>query len=165
MHAAIAEIVFGLFNLIVGFAVGRLAGSTHVPSALRAPWTPPSITFAIVWSIAFYLLGGAYYRIWTSPHSNRMRKFDVLVHFALIHAWTPIFFYFKQYDHSLIVMTGVVVFTLQLAFSDINAKQTMFKTLFWTVFISWLVYAFSLNIYATSMFHRVAKPVSTYKWL
>ena len=70
----------------------------------KAPFTPPSYVFGIVWPILYTLMGISTYLIWSdpkcSPYCSALTFFFIQLFFNLI--WTTLFFKWNMYKTALL---------------------------------------------------------------
>lgn len=135
--------------MLLGFLSGQMAGSTADSPwfiALDKPSTfPPPVTFGIVWTILYFLMGlalalvcaawGARGRVWAIV--------AFVAQFALNLAWSPVFFAMHEIRAALVVI-GVL---------DVLVIVTI--ALFWQVrrlaawlmlpYLAWILFATVLN--------------------
>jgi len=113
----------------------------------KAPFTPPSYVFGIVWPILYTLMGISTYLIWSdpkcSPYCSALTFFFIQLFFNLI--WTTLFFKWNMYKTALldiVVMFGfsVVTFLKYLVINPIAAYLLI-------PYLAWLCLAFTLNAY------------------
>ena len=104
----------------------------------KAPFTPPSYVFGIVWPILYTLMGISTYLIWSdpkcSPYCSALTFFFIQLFFNLI--WTTLFFKWNMYKTALldiVVMFGFSVVTF--------LKYLLIP------YLAWLCLAFTLNAY------------------
>lgn len=146
MHPLL-NVAIGFFSAWISAPVGSgIFAPLIVVPELRAAWTPPGFVFAIVWNIAFILLALEY---------RQMSGFSKWLHFAMLHSWTPIFFGLHMYRVSVVLFGGIYILSLfllasQARFRAIHKRPSSLPTILWVLFLVWLGYAASLNIYATS---------------
>lgn len=141
-----------LVNIFVGYFSAWISASPGsamfsklvIPELLRAPWTPPGIVFGIVWNIAFYWLALEY------RHVNRWMR---TAHFLLLHTWTPIFFGLQMYKASLAILAASFVLSAWIAIRRAYhvPHGSLINSVAWVLFLSWMAFAASLNIYSTSV--------------
>ena len=117
----------------------------------KASFNPPNWLFGPAWTILFFLMGWAFYKIWTSFAKNKTNAYWAFgVQFVLNVLWSAIFFG----QHSLrlgfieiIVMWIAILWTI-IEFYKINkmAGYLLFPYLIWVTFGSILnYYALILN--------------------
>ena len=113
----------------------------------KAPWTPPSKVFGIVWSILYILLFISFFLVWNDkkcfPYCNALTFF--LIQLVLNLSWTTIFFKFKKPIIALVSIILIILFTLLTFKLFIKINKTAAYLLI--PYISWLLLASSLNLY------------------
>jgi len=117
----------------------------------RAPWSPPSVVFGIVWPILYTLMTVAFIMVWKDetcyPYCSPLTTFLIQLVFNL--CWTTIFFKLRMPKLALLDLIATLVFTIATysQFSKINILSG--KLLL--PYIIWLFLAFSLNSYIVVM--------------
>ena len=117
----------------------------------RAPWSPPSFVFGIVWPILYTLMTIAFIMVWKDdkcyPYCSPLTTFLIQLAFNL--CWTTIFFKMKMPRLALLDLVLTLIFTIATysQFSKINVQAG--KLLL--PYIVWLFLAFSLNSYIVVM--------------
>jgi len=173
---AIVNILAGFFTAWLSApSDGSFIGGLVVPPILRAAWTPPGFVFAIVWNIAFYVLAKEYTFInpslkWTHfllIHSwtplffgLHMYRTSLVVLFAVFitSVWIAFIRFLHvemrhgefSFDPAEYVDTQSGENQVRFHFQITPPKMPKPNTLFWICFITWLAFAASLNLYATS---------------
>ena len=113
----------------------------------KAPWTPPSHVFGIVWSILYTLLFISFFLVWNNkkcfPYCNALTFF--LIQLVLNLSWTTVFFKFKMLRIALVSLTLIILFTL-LTFK-LFLKVNKIAAYLLIPYIAWLFIAASLNLY------------------
>lgn len=135
--------------LLLGFLSGQVAGSGPGNpwfDYLEKPSTyPPPVTFGIVWTILYVLMGLAVALV-CSAWGARGRTLALIafaVHFLLNIAWSPVFFAMHEMSLALGIIAGMIVTLLVVI------------ALFWKVrplagallipYLAWIVFAALLN--------------------
>ena len=117
----------------------------------RAPWSPPSKVFGIVWPILYTLMFTAFIIVWKDencyPYCYPLTTF--LIQFVFNLCWTTIFFKMKMPKLALVDLIATLIFTIATynQFSKINALSGKLLT----PYIIWLFIALSLNSYIVIM--------------
>lgn len=113
----------------------------------KAPWTPPSKVFGIVWSILYTLLFISFFLVWNDkkcfPYCNALTFF--LIQLVLNLSWTTIFFKFKKPILALVSIILIILFTL-ITFR-LFIKVNKIAAYLLVPYIAWLLLAGSLNLY------------------
>lgn len=135
--------------LLAGFVSGQLAGSgpgnPWFDSLAKPSTYPPPVTFGIVWSVLYVLMGLAFAFV-CSAWGARGRGVAItmfLIQLALNLAWSPVFFGAHQISGAL-VLIGVL---------DVMVLITL--VLFWRIrrvagllmlpYLAWILFATLLN--------------------
>lgn len=138
--------------VLLGFLSGKIAGSGPGNAwfdALAKPGIyPPPITFAIVWTLLYVLMGLALAMI-CAARGARGRGSAVIafvVQFVLNLAWSPVFFAMHKMTGGLVVlglMVAAVIVTI-LMFARVRpiAAMLLVPYLLWICFASYLNFAF-----------------------
>lgn len=113
----------------------------------KAPLTPPSIVFPIVWNILFVLMGIAVWRVWCKRHSGVHFVIAVfIIQLGLNVLWSYLFFGMHRPDFALIeiVVLWLMILLTVFAFLKVDklAGILMLPYLAWVSFASYLNYAF-----------------------
>ena len=117
----------------------------------RAPWSPPSKVFGIVWPILYTLMTVSFILVWKDkkcyPYCSSLTIFLIQLAFNL--CWTTLFFKFKMPKLALIDLIATLIFTIMAynTFSKINTLSSILLI----PYIIWLFIAFSLNFYIVIM--------------
>ena len=113
----------------------------------KAPFTPPSYVFGIVWPILYTLMAISTYLVWTNekcyPYCSAITFFLIQLFFNLI--WTTLFFKLNMPKLALLdkaLILGFTIFTFQ-KYLQINKIAAYILI----PYIAWLCLAFILNAY------------------
>jgi len=123
----------------------------EVEPMVKASWTPPGFVFGIVWTVAFWQLARAY---------QKMDQWPRWLHFCMLHAWTPVFFGLHMYRTSVFLFGGIYILSAFLAIDPIwhairyRQRSAIKPAVLWALFMTWLTFAASLNIYAAYAAHK-----------
>lgn len=106
-----------LIPVLGGAVVGYLNSSTiNTYETLKKPFfAPPDIVFPVVWTILYILMGIAAYRIFMRNKQGIDDKggyFFYLVQLMINFLWSFIFFTFRLYGISFIVLVILLIFIL-----------------------------------------------------
>lgn len=125
--------------------------STWYSTVNKASFNPPNWLFGPAWTILFFLMGWAFYLIWTNSAKNKSRAYGVFaIQFALNILWSAIFFGLKLPVWAfleIIILWLAILWTI-LEFRKINstASWLLVPYLLWVTFASVLsYYAWILN--------------------
>lgn len=140
-------------NILLALGGGLLIGfltrnSMIVYNNLKKPiFTPPSIIFPIVWTILYILMGIAAYRIYMNNKSGRDDKgayFYYLIQLSINFLWSIIFFNFRLYGISFILIIVLVILiiltTIKFFKVDKIAGALMIPYILWVSFASMLTF-------------------------
>jgi benzodiazapine receptor len=117
----------------------------------RAPWSPPSYVFGIVWPVLYVLMGISFYITWNDkkcfPYCNALTFFLIQLSFNLV--WTTIFFKYKMPKLALLDLIATLVFTIITYINVVHINRLASSLLL--PYIVWMCLAFSLNLYIVIM--------------
>jgi len=120
-------------------------------SLKKAPWTPPSYVFGIVWPILYIMMSVSLLLVWNAkscfPYCNALTFFFIQLFFNII--WTTLFFKYKLPLVALIDIILILYFTL-ITFQRFYQKNKIASYLL-IPYICWLLLAVSMNIYIVFM--------------
>lgn len=117
----------------------------------KASFNPPGWLFGPAWTILFFLMGWAFYLIWTSSAKDKMTAYVVFgFQFLLNISWSAIFFGLKLPGEALfeIVLLWLSILWTIIVFYKISktASHLLIPYLLWVSFASVLnYYAWVLN--------------------
>lgn len=113
----------------------------------KAPWTPPSKVFGIVWSVLYTLLFISFFLVWNNkkcfPYCNALTMF--LIQLALNLTWTTVFFRYRMVRTALVSIILIIIFTI-ITFTYF-IKVSKLAAYLLLPYIAWLLLASSLNLY------------------
>jgi tryptophan-rich sensory protein len=138
--------------VLLGFVSGRMAqsgpGNPWFDALVKPDIYPPPITFAIVWTILYVLMGVALAMV-CAARGARGRGLAVVafaVQFALNLAWSPVFFGAHRITGGLVVigLLDLAVLVTIALFARIRpvAALLLVPYLAWVCFATYLNYAF-----------------------
>jgi len=157
----IALLVFLGASALVA-ALGGLATANHVngwyATADKAPWSPPNWVFGPVWTVLYTAMAVAAWLVWRSPAdgSRTPKKRAALtaygVQLVLNLLWTPVFFALYPVLGTpalwiafvIIVALAVAVAVTVVLFGPISRTAGLLML----PYLSWIVFASSLNLWA-----------------
>jgi tryptophan-rich sensory protein len=120
--------------------------STWYANLTKPVFNPPNWLFAPAWTILFFLMGWAFYLIWTSKSNNKsVAYFAFGVQFLLNIAWSAIFFGLKSPNmafYEIIILWLAILWTI-VEFHKIN-KSAAYLLI---PYILWVSFASTLNYY------------------
>ncbi len=136
--------------MLLGFLSGRVAGSgadnPWFASLTKPALYPPPITFPVVWSILYVLMGLALAMVCAARSAPGRNRAIVLfcVQLAINLAWTPLFFGAHQLSGALllIVVLDAALLLTVLAFRTVRplAAALLLPYLAWVLFASLLTF-------------------------
>ncbi|MFT5874700.1 MAG: benzodiazapine receptor [Clostridium sp.] len=148
------SIVALIISILLAQGVGFLSGFLSMTSQntyenFNKPFfSPPGWVFPVVWTILFFLMAVAAYRIWMKGKSGEdVRKALVLYGFQLFlnFLWPIIFFRFRLYAIAFLELLLLIVFILLTTFEfhkiDKIAGYLMIPYIAWVSFAGVLNYA------------------------
>lgn len=136
--------------VIGGLLIGYLTMSgINTYNSLKKPmFTPPNITFPIVWTILYILMGLAAYRIYMKNSIGKKDDgayFYYLIQLALNFFWSILFFNLKLYGLSFIL---IIVLLLLIIVSVIKFfKVDKIAGILMIPYIIWVSYATVLSFF------------------
>ncbi|AWI05316.1 TspO/MBR family protein [Clostridium drakei] len=133
----------GIFSAILGMSNSKTYMNFNKPS-----FSPPSWVFPIVWTILFFLMAIAAYRIWIrGKQGENIRKALELyvVQLMLNFFWTIIFFRFRLYGIAffelLVLLIAILLTTFEFYRIDKVSAYLMIPYIIWVSFAGVLNYA------------------------
>lgn len=134
-------------TLLVGFAAGQLGSPDTVWFAglVKPAIFPPPITFAIVWSVLFVLIGLSMALVasaWGAPGRGLALGVFAL-HFLISQSWSAVFFGMQDMQLGLIVI-GAAIATLLIALALVLRVRRSAGLLL-VPYLAWLCFAGVLN--------------------
>jgi tryptophan-rich sensory protein len=113
----------------------------------KAPWSPPSYIFGIVWPILYAMMAVSFFLVWNNqkcfPYCSALTTFLIQLAFNL--SWTTIFFYYKMPKLAFLDILIIQYFTIQTYYEFLKVNKLAAYLLL--PYLSWLLVAFSLNLY------------------
>ncbi|GCD09362.1 TspO/MBR family protein [Clostridium tagluense] len=146
----VALIISVLLTEGVGFLSGFLSmtASKDYENFNKPSFSPPGWVFPVVWTILFFLMAVAAYRIWMKGKSGEdVTKALVLyvVQLFLNFLWSIIFFRFRLYAIAFLELLLLLVFILLTTFEfyriDKPSAYLMIPYIVWVSFAGVLNYA------------------------
>jgi translocator protein len=115
--------------------------------SLDKPWfTPPDITFGIVWPVLYLMMGIASYLIWKERKTHPTARTGIYLYgiqLVLNLAWSILFFGIKSTEaafYEIVVLILVVIITTIVFFRVRRAAGWLMVP-----YLLWLIYAAMLN--------------------
>lgn len=109
--------------------------------------TPPAFVFSIVWTILYIMMGLAAYRIYMNNKQGKNDYngyFNYLVQLLINFLWSIIFFNFRLYGISFILIIILLIFiiitVIKFFKTDKIAGILMIPYILWTVFATYLTF-------------------------
>jgi tryptophan-rich sensory protein len=136
----IAELVcFGAAALGVVFTVSAIP--TWYSTLNKPFFSPPNWLFGPAWTILYFLMGAALYRVWTKGFKSKKVRDGIklfAVQLILNAIWSPVFFGAKELMLSLIIIIFMWIFILKtiIAFAKIDkiSSYLLYPYLAWVSF-------------------------------
>lgn len=124
-------------------------------AADKAPWSPPNWVFGPVWTVLYTAMAVAAWLVWRSRSPNRRAALTAYgVQLALNLAWTPVFFgLYPVWGSAALWLALAIILALALA---VAASVLLFGPirrmagLLMLPYLSWVVFASSLNLWAAA---------------
>lgn len=111
----------------------------------KASFNPPNFIFAPAWTVLFFLMGWAFYFIWTSSKKSKTQAYSAFViQFILNILWSALFFELKLPGVAfieIIIFWFAILWTI-ISFYKINkgAGYILIPYLLWVTFATLLNY-------------------------
>ncbi|MDQ0617102.1 TspO/MBR family protein [Arthrobacter globiformis] len=124
-------------------------------TADKAPWSPPNWVFGPVWTVLYTAMAVAAWLVWRSRSPERRAALTVYgVQLALNLAWTPVFFgmYPVWGSAALWLALGIIIALALAVAATVLLFGPIRRTagLFMLPYLSWVVFAASLNLWAAA---------------
>ena len=124
----------------------REGARNYSQTILQPPLAPPALTFPIVWSILFLLMGIGGARIYLSPPSRaRSRSLRLyLVQLAFNFCWSILFFNLRRFDLALVWLAGLwgLILWMILSFRQVDRAAAWMQA----PYLLWVSFAAYLNL-------------------
>src|SRR5690554_2387358 len=103
--------------LILNFAslgLGRFLGgkgprSEWYANLNTAPWTPPGWLIGVSWCVVLICFSIYLVYLWLEVKNKKLLLGVLILHYILILAWNPTFFYYHQVLVGLFVISGLTI--------------------------------------------------------
>ena len=129
---------------------------SYATSAFKEPWysqiilpsfNPPSWEFAPVWSILYFMMSVAIWRVWVNNFDKEILKL-YFVHLFFNSTWSIVFFGFHQIGLALFNLVIILIFILILMKKFFKIDKISLYLM--VPYLAWSSYALLLNsfIYA-----------------
>lgn len=115
---------------------------------IKPPFSPPVWVFPMVWTILYFIMAIAYYRIWLSGKQGKdihRAKVYYFIQLTLNLIWTIIFFRFRLYGLAFIDLIILLIFILLTTFEFYNIDRI--AGLLMIPYIIWISFAGVLSYY------------------
>lgn len=143
-----------LFLIVLVEGIGMFSGllsnsaSTQYADLVKPSFSPPGWVFPVVWTILYFLIAVALYRIllWGSMGKD-VRKAVILfgIQLFLNFLWTPIFFKLNFYGAAflllLLLLFFIILTTIEFCKIDKMAALLMVPYMLWVIFAGILNYS------------------------
>jgi len=141
-------IISVLFAEGIGFLSGFLSmtASSDYKNFIKPPFSPPGWVFPLVWSILYFLMAVAAYRIWIKGKTGKNANKALLlygVQLFLNFLWPLIFFRFRLYALAFLELLLLLVFILRTTFEFY--KSDKIAAFLMIPYIAWVSFAGVLN--------------------
>lgn len=150
---AVYFILMGLASLGIGSLMGFIGGAQEGYAGLvRPPFTPPDVTFSIVWSVLYFIMGGAFYlTLAYSPKTHEERAIKnaavlvSVVSYIVNITWTPIFFKADLYFFAFVWLAILDAMITALVILDFRLSKA--AAIMNILYLGWILFATALNIF------------------
>ena len=141
MKEKIKNLLYIFGPLLLGGLVGLLTkNSMEYNILIKPPFSPPAITFPIVWSILYLLIGISYYLFRKDNERINLYILNLVFNFT----WPFFFFTFRWYFFSLLWILILDISLVFLIKEFYNKKRISAYLLI--PYLVWLIIATYLNI-------------------
>lgn len=139
--------------IIAAFAIAALGGwttassvTTWYPTLVKPSWNPPSWLFGPVWSVLYFLMAIAAWRVWLrrdQPGASLVLRIW-FAQLALNALWSLLFFGLRSPGAALaeIGLLWLTLTWLQLQF----LRHDRLAALLWAPYLAWVTFAAWLNL-------------------
>tara|TARA_B100000941_G_scaffold96073_1_gene66843 strand:+ start:786 stop:1250 length:465 start_codon:yes stop_codon:yes gene_type:complete len=140
------------FVILILFTFIAPAIGSYATSTFKEPWyseiilptyNPPSWVFAPVWSILYFMMSYAIWRVWVKVNDKKIIQL-YFFHLFFNSTWSIIFFGFHQIGLALINLIIIIIFILILMKKYYFKDKLSFYLMI--PYLSWSSYALVLNI-------------------
>ena len=142
--------VFSLILILIITFIVPMIGS-YTTSTFKEPWysqiilpsfNPPSWIFAPVWSILYFLMSLAIWKIWIKFFDTKLLKI-YFIHLFFNSTWSVVFFGFHLIGVALINLIIIIIFILILMKEYFSKDKVSFYLM--APYLAWSSYALILN--------------------
>jgi translocator protein len=126
--------------------------TTWYASLAKPSWTPPALTFPVVWTLLYVLMGISFWMLWDRTQSSAYRTRAMtwfLVQLALNALWSPVFFGWHGTRSALIIIVALLV---AIAATIVTASRVD-RLAAWLLapYLVWVAYATTINAGVVAM--------------
>ncbi|MGX5715009.1 TspO/MBR family protein [Arthrobacter sp. MAHUQ-56] len=155
---AAALAAFLVASLLVA-GLGGLASASNVngwyATADKAPWSPPNTVFGPVWTVLYTAMAVAAWLVWRKRSGKTRRALSAYgIQLVLNLAWTPVFFALYPALGTPALWLGLAIIIALIAAVTVTVLYfgpiSRTAGLLLLPYISWLVFAASLNWWAAA---------------
>ena len=145
----IAAILISFIPGAIGVLFTPITGHTDMwyNNLITSSLTPPPMVFSVAWTILYFLLGIALFKIWRAkgPESRGVSAGEWLFFFQMIlnALWSYVFFGLHMPTLALFVMLALIIVSIYMAMEFKHISKTAYY-LVWP-YIAWLIFSFYLN--------------------
>jgi len=144
MSDKVKNLFYLFFPIIVGSIVGLITNNFIDYNSLnQPPLSPPAITFPIVWSILYLLIGLSYY-FYRRNNDDEQTNFIYYLQLVINYFWSIFFFVFKWRFFSIIWLVLLVITIIILMLKYYKESKISFYLLI--PYLIWCLFATYLNI-------------------
>lgn len=138
----IKNIIYGLLSVCIGTINGFITNEKGIwwNELIKPNWQPEGWVFGVAWTILYFLIGLAGYRIHRCD--NKFNKLLFWTQLIFNHTWSFIFFKMQDIELALIDLSLLLCTVGFLLFRTYKDK-IMLSTLL--PYFLWLIFAFALN--------------------
>ncbi len=114
---------------------------------VKSPLNPPDYVFGIVWTVLYFLLALAFWRLWKKPHSKE-RTYILslfLIQMILNWFWSPLFFTAHALSPSFFLIVSLIALTGLLCWK--SWPMDKIAAGIFMPYMAWLTFAGHLSFY------------------
>ena len=134
---------------IGGFFTGAGVSSDWYANLAKAPWTPPGWVFGAAWTTIMVCFSLYMSFLWSNERQRSKILILFVIQWILNVSWNPVFFYLRQVELGMIIITSLTVL-IGFLFWTFRKHMSISNLLLAPYFI-WLLIATSLNGYILFM--------------
>ena len=134
---------------IGGFFTGAGVSSDWYSNLAKAPWTPPGWVFGAAWTTIMVCFSLYMSFLWSNERQRSKILILFVIQWILNVSWNPVFFYLRQVELGMIIITSLTVL-IGFLFWTFRKHMSISNLLLAPYFI-WLLIATSLNGYILFM--------------